>query len=156
MVISFGKEIQPLAQLSQFDFTHVINSRLFDFYIVHNSVLFIEGESYQILSNGGGIHYTRAWMNRVKTKEKNDVLFDFASELNGLGLSQREKGLLVARLFTLPPDENIKNKLKKTHDYFNRALLDEFQSNGRNTEFLNEFEHVISKLKLVKIIYESD
>ena len=89
-----------LNEIDQNDFTIVINSKLFDFYIIQNSVLFINGESYQIIANN--VQYSRAWMNKIKAKEKNDILFEFAEEFNKLNLTLKEKALLSTLCFTFP------------------------------------------------------
>lgn len=98
MVISFAKEVPGLNEIEQEDFTVLVNNRLFDFYIIQNAALFINGESYQILSNR--ILYSRYWMNKIKGKEKTDLLFDFAEDFNRLNLTNKEKALLVALCFT--------------------------------------------------------
>ena len=100
MVISFAKECPGLNEIDQSDFTIVINSKLFDFYIIQNASLFIDGESYQIIANN--IQYTRAWMNKIKAKEKNDILFEFTQEFNRLNLTLKEKALLTTLCFTFP------------------------------------------------------
>ena len=78
----------------------MINSKLFDFYIIQNASLFINGESYQIIANN--VQYSRAWMNRIKSKEKNDILFEFAEEFNKLNLTLKEIALLSTLCFTFP------------------------------------------------------
>jgi hypothetical protein len=103
MAIMFLKEVPGLTELEDGDFTCIINSRLFDFYIIQNAQLFINGESYQILfTKTRNIQYTRDWMNKIKTKEKNDILFEFTEEFNKLNLTIKEKALLVILCFTFP------------------------------------------------------
>jgi hypothetical protein len=155
MVISFAKEVPGLCDMDQSDFTIVINSKLFDFYIIQNAHLFINGESYQIISNN--IQYSRAWMNKIKTKAKNDVLFEFAEEFNRLNLTVKEKALLSTLSFTFP-EEKVRDKenLNNINEYYTRAILYEFDLNKRNHEFMIKFGQIISKLKLVRMIYESD
>jgi hypothetical protein len=55
-VIAFAKEIPGLNELNQKDFATIINNKLFDFFIISNSILFINGDSYLYLPNN--IRYT--------------------------------------------------------------------------------------------------
>jgi len=99
-VILFAREIPGLNEISNNDFSIIINNRLFDFYIIMNSVLFINGESYMYLKDD--IVYTREWHNKIKGKEKTDSLFEFAEFFNSLNFTIKEKALLIAYVFTLP------------------------------------------------------
>jgi len=99
-VILFAREIPGLNEISNNDFSIIINNRLFDFYIIMNSVLFINGESYMYLKDD--IVYTREWHNKIKGKEKTDGLFEFAEFFNSLNFTVKEKALLIAYVFTLP------------------------------------------------------
>lgn len=99
-VILFAKEIPGLNELSSHDFATIINNKLFDYFIIMNSVLFINGESYLFIKED--LQYTRYWMDKIKGKTKNDLLFDYADDLNALELTTKEKALLIAHLFTLP------------------------------------------------------
>ena len=148
----------------------MINSKLFDFYIIQNASLFINGESYQIIANN--VQYSRAWMNRIKSKEKNDILFEFAEEFNKLNLTLKEKALLSTLCFTFPgkfylnvfffnlknlnflkstknnKEEKVKDKeaLTDINEYYTRALLYEFDLNKRNHEFVIRFGQVKPKI----------
>ena len=103
MAVSFAQQVPGLNELDHSDFTIIINNKLFDFYIIQNSSLFINGESYQIIyTKTRSIHYTRDLMNKMKSKAKNDILFEFAEELNRLNLTTKEKALLTILCFTFP------------------------------------------------------
>ena len=102
-IIMFFKEVPGINELDDSDFTIAINTRLFDFYVIQNAHLFIDGESYQILfTKNKNIQYTREWMNKIKGKEKNDILFEFTEEFNKLNLTIKEKALLLILCFTFP------------------------------------------------------
>lgn len=102
-VITFFKEVPGISELNDSDFTAAINTRLFDFYTIQNAHLFINGESYQILfTKTKNIQYTRELMNKIKSKDKNNILFEFAEEFNQLNLTVKEKALLIILCFTFP------------------------------------------------------
>jgi hypothetical protein len=102
-VITFFKEVPGISELNDNDFTAAINTRLFDFYTIQNAHLFINGESYQILfTKTKNIHYTRGLMNKIKSEDKNNILFEFAEEFNQLNLTGKEKALLIILCLTFP------------------------------------------------------
>ncbi len=176
-VILFAREIPGLNEISNNDFSIIINNRLFDFYIIMNSVLFINGESYMYLKDD--IVYTREWHNKIKGKEKTDALFSFAEFFNSLNFTTKEKALLIAYVFTLPgifsknfliyllillfelnylktkKDQNVQdlNTLRDLNEYYTRALLYEFDLNLRNCEFLANFSKVKINLQLFTILF---
>lgn len=141
-VVAFGKEIPGLNDLNQTDFATIINTKLFDFFIVSNALLFIAGDSYLYLPHE--IRYSRYWMSRVKTRDVTDRLFEFVDELNALFLTGKEKALLVVLLFTMPDVELIEDRdsLRDLNEYYTRALLYEFDVNKRDLAFLGKFRNV--------------
>jgi hypothetical protein len=100
LVISFAKEVPGLNEVSSHDFAIIINNKLFDFYIITHSMLFINGESYMLLHNG--IQYTRSWMNQIAGQEKVNCIFSFTEQFNEIKITIREKALLLPLILTTP------------------------------------------------------
>ena len=97
-LISFAKEMPGLNEISQKDLTLIINNKLFDYFIIKHSPLFINGESYCMLPNN--IQYSRKWMSRVVGVEMVDRMFEFADEFNSLRMTSKEIALLFPFVFT--------------------------------------------------------
>lgn len=155
-VIAFAKEIPGLNELNQKDFATIINNKLFDFFIISNSILFINGDSYLYLPHN--IRYTRYWMNRIKTREVTDKLFGFVADFNELFLTSKEKALLVVLLFTMPDVDGIEDleTLRDLNEYYTRALLYEFDVNKRDFTFMNKFKNVLVKIKENRALQASE
>jgi hypothetical protein len=96
--VKYGKEIPGLNKLNNADFTTILNMKMFDYFIITNSILFIEDESYLFLNDDS--IYTRFWMNTLRSKQAVDPLFEFAELFNSLCLTKKEKGLLIVITFT--------------------------------------------------------
>ena len=94
----FARQIPGLNEIGQKDFYALINHKIFDYFILRNSQLFIYGESYMLLPNN--IQYTRDWMLRIIGKEMTDALFRFCEEFNALGLRGKEIALLYPFVLT--------------------------------------------------------
>lgn len=141
-VIAFAKEVPGFNDLNQRDFANIINNKLFDFFIISNAILFINGESYLYLP--GNIRYTRHWMNRIKTPQITDKLFEFVAEFNELFLTSKEKALLIVLLFTMPDVDSLvePKTLSDLNEYYARALLYEFDVNKRDLSFMTLFRNV--------------
>jgi len=75
-----------------------MNNKVFDFFLLRNAPLFINGESFMMLPND--IQYTRSWMNQVIGIEMTNDLFDFTYRFNKLGLTTKELALLYPLLLT--------------------------------------------------------
>lgn len=145
LVIKFSKQVPGLNEINESDFATIINNKLFDFFIITNSSLFIDGESYLYLPNN--IQYTRSWMNKIKGVEVTDKLFAFVDDFNSLYFSNKEKALLITLLFTMPDVElTDPEALKDLNEFFTRSLLYEFDVSKRDFSFMNRFKHV-SKTK---------
>ena len=164
--ISFAKEVPGLNELSSKDFTTIVNNRLFDYFIIKHSPLFIEGESYMMLPNN--IQYSRQWMNRVVGEEMTNALFEFSEEFNSLNMTTKETALLVPFVLTVPgiififiliqrkynyhyellplkldtgfDDQAI---IANLHEYYYRAILYEFDLNRRTDVFISKWKKVI-------------
>lgn len=97
-LIAFAREIPGLNELNPDDFNLIINNKIFDFFILRNAPLFINGESFMVLPNE--IQYTRKWMNQVIGVEMTNNLFDFTNRFNKLGLTTKELALLYPLILT--------------------------------------------------------
>lgn len=97
--IKFVKELPGLNELNSTDFALIVNKKLFDYFIIINSILFVNGESYLYLDED--TLYTRFWMNSIRPKPVVDLLFEFIELFNSLNLTKKEKGLLIALVFTM-------------------------------------------------------
>lgn len=97
-LIAFAREIPGLNELNPDDFNLIINNKVFDFFILRNAPLFINGESFMVLPNE--IQYTRKWMNQVIGVEMTNNLFDFTNRFNKLGLTTKEIALLYPLILT--------------------------------------------------------
>lgn len=140
-VILFAKEVPGLNELNETDFATIINNKLFDFFVIMNSILFINGESYLYLPNN--VHYSRYWLNKIKGKATTDALFEFVTELNELGLTNKEKALLIVLVFTMPDLEiSDQANLNDLNEYYTRSILYEFDLSKRDSLFLKKFKKV--------------
>lgn len=99
-LITLVREIPGLNEISQKDLTTIINNRLFDYFIIKHSALFINGESFMMLPNN--IQYTRKWMNCIIGEEMVDAMFKFATEFNSLRMTSKEISLIYPFIFTTP------------------------------------------------------
>nr|ASL70614.1 nuclear receptor [Brachionus koreanus] len=154
-VILFFKEVPGLNEINEGDFANILNSKLFDFFVVMNSILFIKGESYLHLPNN--IHYTRYWMQKIKGKYTTDVLFEFVQELNDLNMTNKEKALFIVLVFTMPDlDVEDHENLQDLNEYYTRSILYEFDLNKRDLVFLAKFRRVLAKLKENRILQRTE
>ena len=108
--IAFGKDLPGLNELNSADFAVIINKKMFDFFMIVNSVLFIGGESYMYIGDED-IIYTRYWMNTLRPKQIVDPVFTFMKLFNSLFLTYKEKALLIALLFTVPSGKKTLHRL---------------------------------------------
>lgn len=140
-VILFFKEVPGLNEINESDFANILNNKLFDFFVIMNSILFIKGESYLHLPNN--IHYTRYWMQKIKGKYTTDVLFEFVQDLNDLNMTNKEKALFIVLVFTMPDlDVEDHENLQDLNEYYTRSILYEFDLNKRDLLFLAKFRRV--------------
>ena len=153
--IKFGKEIPGLNELNASDFAEIINTKIFDFFMIVNSVMFINGESYLYLPND--MMYTRNWMNMIRTKEVADPLFEFMDIFNKLNLTKKEKGLLIALDFTMS-DVKVRDHetLKDLNEYYTRAILYEFDLNNRDYDFFMRFKKALKLLMFCRGTHSFD
>ena len=91
-VISFVKEVPGLNELNEHDFEIVLNRGLNDFFLITNSQLMMNGESYILLDFR--VQYKRFWMNKIIGKEKVDSYFEFSEFFNKINMTLKEKGKL--------------------------------------------------------------
>jgi hypothetical protein len=100
LAVGFGKHLPGLNELNAADFSLIIEKKIFDYFMISNSILFIDGESYMYITED--VVYTRYWQNMLRTKEVVDPLFEFMAVFNPLNLTKKEKALLIALIFTMP------------------------------------------------------
>ena len=98
--IVFCKELPGLNELSHADFANVLNGKFFDFFILTNSCLFINGESYLRLTDD--YNYTRYWMYLISERKKIDSMFQIAEMINEFSMTEKEKALLIPLVLTIP------------------------------------------------------
>nr|ASL70503.1 nuclear receptor [Brachionus rotundiformis] len=154
-VILFFKEVPGLNEINESDFANILNNKLFDFFVIMNSILFIKGESYLHLPNN--IHYTRYWMQKIKGKYTTDVLFEFVQEMNDLNMTNKEKALFIVLVFTMPDlDVEDHENLQDLNEYYTRSILYEFDLNKRDLVFLAKFRRVLAKLKENRILQRTE
>nr|ASL70502.1 nuclear receptor [Brachionus rotundiformis] len=144
-LITMCKEIPGLNELCQNDLTNLVNNRLFDYFLIKHSPLFINGESYLMLPNM--IQYTRKWMLRIIGAEMVDIIFKFAHEFNSLKMTTKEMALLYPFVLTIP-DDNYQDPctISSLNEYYYRTLLYEFDLNKRDGSFLSKWKALVSKL----------
>lgn len=99
-LIAMARELPGINELNTKDFTAIINSHLFNYYLLRFSPLYIDGENYNLLSNN--IQYTRHWMLKVIGEDMVDALFAWTEKFNELELTTREIALLFPYLLTIP------------------------------------------------------
>lgn len=140
-LISFSKEIPGLNEVCQKDLTTLVNNRLFDFFIIKHSPLFINGESYMMLPNQ--IQYTRAWMVKIIGGEMVDKMFEFAEEFNCLNMTAKEIALMYPLVFTEPCEMFVDpGTMSNLNEYYYRAIMYEFDLNRRTLTFVNRWRSV--------------
>ncbi len=98
MAVKFGKETPGMSQLNSADYSKIIHTKHFDYFMIISSMLFIDGESYMFLTENAA--YSRYWMLAVKKRIEVDLLFEFTQILNSLAMTKTEKALLIAVIFT--------------------------------------------------------
>ena len=140
-MVSFARELQGLSDLAPADFSSIVNNRLFDYFIIINSDLLVDDESYILLKNG--IQYTREFMNKISGKPKVDAIFEFANALNSLNLTVKEKALFLAIVLTIP-DNSMRDSqvLKNLNEYYTKSILYEFEVSKRDENFILELSKV--------------
>nr|ASL70536.1 nuclear receptor [Brachionus calyciflorus] len=144
-LIDLCKEIPGLNELGQKDLTNLVNNRLFDYFLIKHSPLFINGESYMMLPNK--IQYSRYWMKRVISNDMIESMFKFADEFNSLKMTTKEVALMYPFVLTVP-DENYKDPMtiSSLNEYYYKALMYEFDLNRRSCLFVNRWKHLVSTL----------
>ena len=104
-LIAVARQLPGINELNTKDFTAIINSHLFNYYLIHYSSLYIDGENYNLLSNN--IQYTRHWMLKVIGEDMVDALFAWTEKFNELELTAREIALILPYLLTTPGNKII-------------------------------------------------
>ena len=99
-LIAYAKEMPGIAQLPTKDFATIINSTVFELYLVTNAVHYMNDEHFAWLPNG--IMYSRAWMNKIIGEEVTNATFAYEADFNDLNLTTREIAILVPYLLTKP------------------------------------------------------
>ena len=99
-LVSFAKELPGLNELGSSDFACILNGKLFDFFILTNSCLFINGESYLKLNEE--YNYSRYWMYQITERRKIDSMFEIAEMINEFPMTEKEKALLIPLVLTIP------------------------------------------------------
>lgn len=140
-MVSFARELQGLSDLAPADFSAIVNSRLFDYFVVVNADLLVDDESYITLKDG--VQYKREFMEKISGKPKVDAIFDFANAFNRLDLTVKEKALFLAIVLTIP-DSSMRDLqlLKSLNEHYTKTLLHEFEVSKRNETFILELSKV--------------
>lgn len=99
-LIAIARELPGINEIETKDFTTIINTHLFNYYLLRYSSLYIDGENYSLLTNN--IQYTRHWMLKVIGEDMVDALFAWTEKFNELELTSREIALLFPYLLTKP------------------------------------------------------
>lgn len=146
----FCKEMPGINELTQKDFSAILNNKLFEMFIIIHSKYFIDGESYLRLSND--THYSRYWMNKVKGKKKTDATFELAEMLNEVQMTEKERALLLPLMMTTCECDDEYLILKDLNEYYTRAILYEFDLNNRDESFIIKMSKIISEIKKCKQI----
>lgn len=142
-LISISRDLPGLNELNPKDFTCIINTNLFNYYLLAYTALYIEGENYNMLGNS--IQYTRYWMTRVIGPEMTEALFEWTKRFNELGLTHREIALQYPIVLTTVTKNSVFEEpatISTLHEYFYRALLYEFDLNNRNSHFISLWKDV--------------
>lgn len=146
----FCKEMPGINELTQNDFSAILNNKLFEMFIIIHSKYFIDGESYLRLSND--VHYSRYWMNKVKGVKKTQATFELAEMLNEANMTEKERALLLPLMMTTCECDEDYLTLKDLNEYYTRAILYEFDLNNRDESFIIKMSKIISKIKWCKQI----
>ncbi len=118
-----------------------------------------------------GFQVNREVAVRLRGERKMEITFDTTESLNNLNLNEKEKAILCVYLYSTPGsyptafahiilikqcdflvtfhgldyDSNELNEALKTlYEFYKRSLLYEFDLNGRDMNFINDFEKVSS------------
>ncbi|CAF1126527.1 unnamed protein product [Rotaria magnacalcarata] len=96
-----------LNELNQSDFAKILNTRIYDFWMILNYLLFYNDETY--IMTPDGLQYTRYFMNQLIGNTTTDALHDFAKSLHALNITQVEHSLIMA-LVMCQPDQQLKDQ----------------------------------------------
>lgn len=146
----FCKEMPGINELPHHEFSTVINNKLFELFHTVHSRFFFDDECYLILKNKA--HYSKFWMTKVKGKKKTDSTFELSEMLNKVGMTGKERALLIPLMLTTTEKEEEDSILKNLNEYYIRAILYEFDLNKRDDAFILKMSKLISKLKECKQI----
>ena len=175
--IRFGRDVPGLDKLGSADFATIVNTKIFDYYMIVHSSLFINEESYLYIDNQ--LIYTRHRMNTIRPKDVVDKLFECTRVFNELNMTKKEKAILIVLIFTMSGRyinlliklfcyifyENFINlsfkdvdvvdreKLKDLNEHYTRSILYEFDLNNRDVDFyikLKKVKKYISNLKRIQ------
>ncbi|RMZ98622.1 nuclear receptor subfamily 1 group D member 1-like, partial [Brachionus plicatilis] len=150
-LIGICRDTPGLNELAQKDLTNLVNNRLFDYFLLKHSPLFINGESYLMLPNM--IQYTRTWMLRIIGQEMVETIFRFAEEFNSLKMTNKEIALMYPFVLTMP-DDNYDDPctIANLNEYYYRTLMYEFDLNRRNSFFVTKWKSLVAKLPQINEI----
>ena len=100
VLVRYAKEMPGFAQLSKRDFDKMTNKRLYDYILIKNAFLFIDGEYYWQLPNG--IQYSRANVRLIIGEYLTNLMFDFEYELDKLKMTKKELTLMIPVVISRP------------------------------------------------------
>ncbi|RUS84138.1 hypothetical protein EGW08_008112 [Elysia chlorotica] len=103
-IIGFCNCVPGLSTLPKSDKDYLTKRAYYDIWMLTNSRLFHEGQTYLRLPDG--TYYTRDWMEVILNKQIVQVFFNFSVAFNSLALSNLEVAILCAIQLTSPGNES--------------------------------------------------
>ncbi|GFR62054.1 ecdysone-induced protein 78C [Elysia marginata] len=99
-IIGFCNCVPGLSSVPKADKDYLTKRAYYDIWMLTNSRLFHEGQSYLRLPDG--TYYNREWMEVILNTKIVQVFFNFSEAFNSLNLSQLEVAILCAIQLTTP------------------------------------------------------
>ena len=97
---NYSKALPGFSNILHSDFPRMLKKRIYDYNVLKNASLFIDGEYYWCLPNG--IHYSRNIMKRMVGEALTDAIFGFQRDLDDLRLTAKELALMIPLMLSKP------------------------------------------------------
>ncbi|CAL1535957.1 unnamed protein product [Lymnaea stagnalis] len=121
-IIGLCQDVPGFATLAKKDKELLIKRGYYDIWMLTNSKMFHDNESYLQLSDG--TFYTRGWMERILNPVIADKIVSFAKKFNRLELSDLELAVLCAIQLTAPGHEALELERPESIQQMNSHYVD--------------------------------
>ena len=97
---AYVRHLPGFSRLTKRDLSTMAKTRIYEFPLLRNAVIFIDGEHYWRFCNG--IVYTKRQMAKILGSYLTQVIFNFERELNNLNLTKKELSLFIPFILAQP------------------------------------------------------